>query len=73
MKDCPSTRAFIAAPDDSEDEGEAIDSAAATKDLPSLLVQRVLTSKAEMRMRRKSNARICSTCFSKLRIVVFSP
>ena len=32
---------------DSEDEGEAIDSAAATKDLPSLLVQRVLTSKAE--------------------------
>ena len=60
MKDCPSTRAFIAAPDgnryvsvsdvedelvlganfvaDSEDEGEAIDSAAATKDLPSLLV-----------------------------------
>ena len=69
MKDCPSTRAFIAAPDgngyiiasdvedelvlaanfvaDSEDEGEAIDSAAATKDLPSLLVQRVLTSKAE--------------------------
>ena len=70
MKDCPSTRAFIAAPDgngyvsasdgedelvlaanfvaDSEDdEGEAIDSAAATKDLPSLLVQHVLTSKAE--------------------------
>ena len=69
MKDCPSTRALIAAPDgngyisasdvedelalaanfvtDSEDEGEAIDSAAATKDLPSLLVQRVLTSKAE--------------------------
>ena len=47
MKDCPSTRAFIAAPDDSEDEGEAIDSAATTKDLLSLLVQRVLTSKAE--------------------------
>ena len=65
MKDCPSTRAFIAAPDgngyvsasdvedelvlaanfvaDSEDEGEAIDSVAMTKDLPSLLVQRVLT------------------------------
>ena len=60
MKDCPSTRAFIAAPDgngyvsasdvedelvlaanfiaDSEDESEAIDSAAATKDVPSLLV-----------------------------------
>ena len=70
MKDCPSTRAFIAAPDgngyvsasdvedelvlaanlvaDSEDdEGEAIDSVAATKDLSSLLVQRVLTSKVE--------------------------
>jgi len=61
MKDCPSTYAFIAAPDgngyvstsdveddlvlaanivvDSEDdEGEAIDSVAATADLPSLLV-----------------------------------
>ena len=70
MKDCPSSRAFIAAPDgngyvcasdveddlvlaanivgDSEDEeGEAIDSLAATADLPSLLVQRVLSSKAE--------------------------
>ena len=69
MKNCPSTRSFIATPDgngyisasdvenelvlaanfvaDSEDEGEAIDSAAVTKDLPSLLVQRVLTSKAE--------------------------
>ena len=65
IKDCPSTRAFIAAPDgngyvsasdvddelvlaanfvaDSEDEGEAIDSVAVTKDHPSLLVQRVLT------------------------------
>ena len=30
-----------------DDEGEAIDSVATTKDLPSLLVQRVLTSKAE--------------------------
>ena len=69
MKNCPNTRAFIAAPEgngyisasdvedelvlaanfvaDSEDEGEAIDSVAATKDLPSLLVQRVLISKAE--------------------------
>ena len=69
MKDCPSTRAFIAAPDgngyvsasdvedelvlaanfvaDSDNEGDTIDSAATTKDLPSLLVQRVLTSKAE--------------------------
>ena len=36
---------FVA--DSEDDEGEAIDSAAATKDLPSLLVQRVLTSKAE--------------------------
>ena len=33
--------------DSESDEGEAIDSAAATMDLPSLLVQRVLTSKAE--------------------------
>ena len=70
MKDCPSTYAFIAAPDgngyvstsdieddlvlaanivaDSEDdEGEAIDSVAVTASLPSLLVQRVLSSKAE--------------------------
>ena len=70
MKDCPSARAFIAAPngngyvsasdgeddlvlatnivaDAEEDEGEAIDSIAATTDFPSLLVQRVLTSKAE--------------------------
>ena len=70
MQDCPSTRAFIAAPDGNgyvsasdveddlvlaanivadseEDDGEAIDSLAATADLPSLLVQRVLTSKAE--------------------------
>ena len=70
MKDCPSARAFIAAPvgngyvsasdveddlvlaanifaDLEEDEGEAIDSLAATADLPSLLVQRVLSSKAE--------------------------
>ena len=80
MKDFPSTRAFIAAPDgngyvsasdvedelvlaanfvaDSEDEGEAIDSAAATKDLPSLSVQRVLTSKAghedEEKIQRKN-------------------
>ena len=70
MKDCPSARAFIAAPDGNgyvsasdvvddlvlaanivadleEDEGEAIDSIAAMVDFPSLLVQRVLTSKAE--------------------------
>jgi len=70
MKDCPSARAFIAAPDGNryvsasdveddlvlaanivadleEDEGEAIDSIAATTDFPSLLVQRVLTSKVE--------------------------
>ena len=70
MKDCPSTRAFIASPDgngyisasdveddlvlaanivaDLEDEeGEPIDSLAATADLPSLLVQRVLSSKAK--------------------------
>ena len=70
MKDCPSARAFITAPDGNgyvsasdveddlvlaanivsdseEDEGEAIDSIAATADFPSLLVQRVLTSKAE--------------------------
>ena len=68
MKDCPSARAFIAAPvgngyvsaSDVEDglvlaanivsdseEDEAIDSIAATADFPSLLVQRVLTSKAE--------------------------
>src|SRR6185312_15527636 len=70
MKDCPSTRTFIAAhdgngyvsasdveddlvlaanivADSEEDESEAIDSLAATTDLPSLLVQRVLSSKAE--------------------------
>jgi len=70
MKDCPSARAFIAAPDGNgyvsasdveddlvlpanivadseEDEGEAIDSIAAMVDFSSLLVQRVLTSKAE--------------------------
>jgi len=70
MKDCPSTRAFIAAPDGNgyvsasdveddlvlaanivadseEDEGEAIDPIAAMTDFPSLLEQRVLTSKAE--------------------------
>ena len=33
--------------DSEEDEGEAIDSIAATADFPSLLVQHVLTSKAE--------------------------
>ena len=33
--------------DSEDDEGEAIDSIAATANLPSLLVQRVLTSKAE--------------------------
>ena len=33
--------------DSEEDEGEAIDSIAATMHFPSLLVQRVLTSKAE--------------------------
>ena len=70
MKDCPSTRAFIAAPDgnryvsasdveddqvfaanivaDSEDdEGKGIDLVAATANLPSLLVQRVPSSKAK--------------------------
>ncbi|RLM86412.1 putative retrotransposon protein [Panicum miliaceum] len=70
MKDCPSHRAFIAAPDgngyvsasdvaddlalaanivaDSEDdESEAIDSLAASVGFPSLLVQRVLSYKAE--------------------------
>ena len=70
MKDCPSHRAFIAAPDGNgyvsasnveddlvlaanivadseEDEGETIDSIATMVDLPSLLVQHVLSSKAE--------------------------
>ena len=56
-----------------EDEGQAIDSIAATADFPSLLVQRVLTSKADMRMRTSCNARICSTCFSLFRIAEFSP
>ena len=96
MKDCPSTRAFIAAPDGNEyvsasdveddlvlaaniiadseeDEGEAIDCLAAMVDLPSLLVQRVLSSKRNMGMRRSSNARICSICFSKSRIALCSP
>ena len=56
-----------------DDEGEEIDSIAITANLPSLLVQRVLSSKRNMGMRRSSNARICSICFSKSRIALCSP